>query len=861
MSKHTIRLADYQSSPFNVEHLQLFFDLYDDHAQVKALIDCRRAHGSGALVLNGEEMSLQSIKIDGEVLPKTAYSLDETLLTIHQPPQRFLLETIVTIRPQDNTQLMGLYRSRGNFCTQCEPHGFRRITYFLDRPDVLTRFTTTITADQTSYPYLLSNGNLVEAQEVGEGRHMATWTDPSLKPCYLFALVAGDFDLVEDQFKTCSGRDVDLKVYVEKGCAHQAGYALESLKRSMRWDETRWGREYDLDVYMIVAVSDFNMGAMENKGLNIFNTKYVLAEPETATDADYVAIEKVIGHEYFHNWTGNRITCRDWFQITLKEGLTVFRDQEFTADMTSRAVARIDDVSLIISKQFAEDAGPLAHPIRPDAYIEVNNFYTLTVYHKGAEVIRMIETLVTPQVFRAGLDLYFERHDGQAVTTEDFIACMEAASGLDLTQFKRWYAQAGTPELEIDDHYDEQACVYSINVKQSCPPTPGQAQKAPMHFPLAIGLVGTQQADTQIVDVKEAQQTFTFENMNQRPVLSLLRGFSAPVKYHYDYREQDLVTLLLHDTDPFARWYVGQQWMVDVVLALTQQVAAGSELSDPVALVQVFNTLLEQPIADQNFLASLLAFPSEALCHQAVDLIHVHAMHTAYVHARKAIARSCFAGWKAVYEHCFKPAANYELTSEEMGRRKLQNVCLAYMVESGHQDGVTLAVKQYESANNMTDALGALSALNRCDCPERASVLADFYQRWQSNPLVVNKWLTLHATAPFESTLNTVKAMAEALYFDRSNPNMVYALMCAFTANVVAFHDASGDGYRWVAGQVIALDKQNPQVAARLVQGLTSWQRYVEPERNLMYTALKQVASVDDLSSDVYEMVNKSVSA
>lgn len=859
MSNTTIRLSDYQPSPFKIEHIQLFFDLYDDHTQVKALMECHRVHGVGPLVLNGEEMQLAAIAIDGEPLSVDAYDVDQSTLTIHQPPQRFTLETIVKIRPQDNTRLEGLYCSGGNFCTQCEPHGFRRITYFLDRPDVLTRFTTTITADQSRYPYLLSNGNLVETRVLGEGRHMSTWTDPSLKPCYLFALVAGDFDLLEDTFTTSSDHVVDLKLYVEKGYIHQADYAMGALKRSMRWDEARWGREYDLDIYMIVAVSDFNMGAMENKGLNIFNTKYVLAEPETATDSDYVAIEKVIGHEYFHNWTGNRITCRDWFQITLKEGLTVFRDQEFTADMTSRAVARIDDVNLMMTRQFAEDAGPLAHPIRPEKYIEVNNFYTMTVYHKGAEVIRMIETLVTPEVFRQGLDIYFKRHDGQAVTTEDFIACMEEASGMALTQFKLWYQQAGTPVLDVTDQYDHETQTYKLTVKQSCPPTPGQANKLPMQMPLAIGLVGTNQSDTQVLTVTKPEEVFTFKNINQRPVLSLLRGFSSPVKCRYDYSDQDLATLMLKDSDPFARWNAGQQWMVRTVIALTQQVMAGGELSDPSALIQVFHTLLEQPMADESFMASLLGFPSEALCHQSVDLVHVTPMHHAYAHARQSIAQGCFDRWYAVYQRCYKPANKYVLTNEEMARRKLQNLCLAYLVESGRDEAVELAVAQFESSKNMTDQLGALSALNRRDCPQRTQALAAFYARWQKDPLVVNKWLTLHAMAPFRSTLDTVKAMSEASYFDRHNPNMVYALMCAFTSNVVAFHLSSGEGYHWVASQVIALDKQNPHVAARLIQGLTDWQRFAEPERALMHTALSEVAKVDGLSSDVYEMVEKSI--
>lgn len=860
MTQTTIRLADYQPASFHVEHLHLFFDLFDDHAMVKAVMKMQRVqHTPTPLILQGEDMTLVSIAIDGQLLSPSMYVVDDQCLTILTPPEHFTLETVVKIKPQDNTQLMGLYQSRGNFCTQCEPHGFRRITYFLDRPDVLTQITTTITADQSRYPQLLSNGNLIETEVLDDGRHSVVWSDPSLKPCYLFALVAGDFDVLEDTYETISGRAVDLKLYVEKGYAHQADFALTSLKNSMQWDEERWGREYDLDIYMIVAVSDFNMGAMENKGLNIFNTKYVLAEPQTATDTDYINIEKVIGHEYFHNWTGNRITCRDWFQITLKEGLTVFRDQEFTADMQSRPVARIQDASIIMTRQFEEDGGPLAHPIRPESYIEVNNFYTVTVYNKGAEVIRMIETLITPPVFRQGLDVYFERHDGQAVTTEDFIACMEAASHHDLTQFKRWYAQAGTPVVNVTDHYDEALQAYTLTVKQSCPSTSGQPFKAPFYFPFAIGLVGTNQADTQVLVIDDEEQTFTFNQVDQRPVPSLLRDFTAPVKCHYDYSDDDLVYLLLNDTDPFARWNAGQQWMSRIVIRLSQQVMMGAKLSDPVQLVSVFKQLIEQPCDDLNFLAVLLSFPSESFCHQQCDLIHVQAMHAAYQFTIQAISTGCYAAWESLYHDCYQQGAAYTNDATAVARRRMQNLCLYYCVQSENRAGLALAESQYKDANNMSDRLGALLALNAIDCAERNETLASFYEDWKSDPLVVNKWLTLQATAPFESTLNTVQAIAQADYFDLNNPNMIYALMCAFTANTAAFHVSSGAAYRWVADQVVNLDSKNPQVAARLVQALTAWQRLAAPQRDLMLSALKQIAGQPSLSSDVYEIVTKSI--
>jgi aminopeptidase N len=852
MSQVAVRLADYQPADFLIESVQLQVDIYDHYTRVTAVLMMLRRAGVAAdqpLVLMGEDLKLHSISLDNHILGEDDYQCTPMMLEIAQVPDHFKLETVVEIKPHENMQLMGLYKSRTNYCTQCEAEGFRRITYFLDRPDVLTTFTTTISADKAQYPYLLSNGNLVSQTTLEDGRHAVTWHDPSLKPCYLFALVAGDFDLLEDVFTTSSGRQVALQLFVEKGFADQADYAMGALKRSMRWDEERWGREYDLDIYMIVAVSDFNMGAMENKGLNVFNTKYVLAKPETATDADYTSIEQVIGHEYFHNWTGNRITCRDWFQITLKEGLTVFRDQEFTADMTSRGVARLREVELVETRQFEEDGGPLAHPIRPDEYIEINNFYTLTVYYKGAEVIRMIETLLTPAVFKQGLDLYFERHDGQAVTTEDFVACMEDASGHDLSQFKRWYAQAGTPVLDIDTHYDLEKQVYEITVKQHCPPTPGQSDKAPFYLPLAIGLVGTSQADTQVLTISKAEEVFTFNQVETQPVLSLLRNFSAPVKVNYNYSDEELVTLLTQDTDAVARWNAGQQLATRVVLA-------GSDISH---LLSAYKALLAEPMQDQRLQAALLTFPSQVYCQQKVDVIDVHAIAQARSGALTALAEALYDQWLALYQQLHQTSQPYRYEQEEVGRRALQNVCLSYLVQSQKPEAMALAMQQFKSANNMTDCMGALTALNQVDTDFRRHVLADFYARWQHDPLVVNKWLTLQAAAPIDSVFEDVKQLCEHAAFDIKNPNNVYALLCTFGANMPYFHAVSGEAYAWMISKIKQLDQQNPQVAARVVQPFTQWKRYEPQAQQRLRNCLEGLAASENLSSDLYEITSKSL--
>jgi len=869
----TIYLKDYKPADFCIDNVHLHFDLHEDETVVKTVLAMRRnplaKTPKAPLVLAGEDMTLNKVCIDGHCLDDTQYQVDEAHLTIADVKDQFTLETEVIIKPQENSKLSGLYKSRDNYCTQCEAHGFRRITYYLDRPDVMSRFSTTITANKDDYPYLLSNGNLLESKVLDNNRLWVHWEDPSLKPCYLFALVAGDFDLLEDKFITCSGRNVKLQLYVEKGFGDQGAYALESLKRAMRWDEQTFGREYDLDTYMIVAVSDFNMGAMENKGLNVFNTKYILAKPESATDNDYVAIEGVIGHEYFHNWSGNRVTCRDWFQITLKEGLTVCRDQLFTEDMTSKGVARINTVNVVRNQQFAEDASSLAHPIRPDAYIEINNFYTLTVYRKGCEVIRMVRTLLTPDVFRQGMDLYFSRHDGQAVTTEEFIKVMEDASGSDLGQFRLWYSQAGTPELTVTDDYNESAKTYTLTVKQSTPPTLDQPDKKPLHIPLAMGLIGpncqamptqlsgesSAQKDTRILELHEAEQSFNFINVEAKPVPSLLRGFSAPVKIQYDYSLEQLGWLVQCDTDMFARWDALQQLAAKILLRLADDYQEGKALRSNAILAETLVKLLEAEHADLNLASKLLELPTVSYLLQNYNSHDVEALHVAREFLKNKIANHCEQRLLNIY-HRYR-TTKYEYNAERMGERAFKNSCLMYLNSAEKEQHHQLAFDQFSQANNMTDVMGALIALNNHNCEQRKQALSQFYDKWKHEPLVVNKWLLLQASSSLSTTLETVKGLTQHPSFDIRNPNNVYALLVGFGANTMRFHDSSGAGYEFLADQVLAIDPGNPQVAARVLQPLVRWQQFDERRSTKMREQLARIAAVDSLSPDVYELANK----
>ncbi len=871
----TILLQDYCPPEYLIDEVELYFDLYEEEARVRSSLKMRRNSESesvgDALRLHGEQLELVSLKLDGRCLDADAYRVDAEGLTIHQVPERFVLESEVVIRPQENTALEGLYKSGNLFCTQCEAEGFRRITWYLDRPDVMARFRTHITADRSRYPVLLSNGNPVSSEALADGRHRVSWEDPYPKPAYLFALVAGDLSVMEDTYTTSSGREVKLHIYVEPENIDKCDHAMRSLKQAMRWDEEMYGREYDLDIYMIVAVNDFNMGAMENKGLNIFNAKYVLARPDTATDGDFQGIEGVIAHEYFHNWTGNRITCRDWFQLSLKEGLTVFRDQEFSADMGSRQVKRIEDVRLLRAHQFAEDAGPMAHPVRPESYIEINNFYTVTVYEKGAEVVRMQHTLLGPELFRRGMDLYFERFDGQAVTTDDFVQCMADVSGRDLQQFKRWYSQAGTPELFISSEYDAEAGHYTLDITQRCPPSPGQPDKAPFHIPLAIGLLDADgrdlplrlvgeseqegQATQRVLELCEGHQRYTFEGLSARPVPSLLRGFSAPVKVHYDYSDQALMFLMSHDSDGFNRWDAAQKLAQKILL---QQVA-GEDRVEVADFVDAFRHALNDPGADQALLAEILTLPAESYLGDQMEVVDVDGIHRAREALKSRLARELRDDFIVIYERN-QEVGEYDITPASIARRRLKNLCLDYLMQLEEPEIEQRCIDQYSRGNNMTDVIQALGLIAGSDIDQRTAILQDFYQRWQEDPLVLDKWFTVQAMSKREDTLQQVEELLLHPAFFITNPNRVRSLVGAFcSGNPVRFHDLSGKGYRFLADQVLQLDGMNPQVAARLLRIMARWRHYDSVRQTMMRGQLERILQTSGLSRDVYEIASKSL--
>jgi len=870
-----IFLKDYQPPVFLIDRVTLHFDLGETETRVATTLEVRRnpavPRGEDALQLHGEGLELRSLRLDGRALEADEYRLDATGLSIPGVPERFRLETEVLIHPEQNTALEGLYRSGGLFCTQCEAEGFRKITYFIDRPDVMARFTTRIVAERARYPVLLSNGNPVEQRDLGDGRHLVCWEDPFPKPCYLFALVGGNLCWVEDRYRTGSGREVLLRVYSEPENVDKCDHALRSLTKAMRWDEERFGREYDLDIYMIVAVNDFNMGAMENKGLNVFNTKYVLARPETATDGDFLGIEGVIAHEYFHNWTGNRITCRDWFQLSLKEGLTVYRDQEFSADRGSRGVKRIEDVRRLRTHQFAEDAGPMAHPVRPASYIEINNFYTTTVYEKGAEVVRMQATLLGAEKFREAMDLYFRRHDGQAVTTEDFVRCMEAVSGRDLQQFRRWYEQAGTPELHVTAEHDSGTRRLTLNVRQQCPPTPGQPDKPPFHIPLAVGLVGPDGADlplrlegeegastgTRILELRAETEVFHFVEVPEGTVPSLLRGFSAPVKVRYDYPDAELMFLMAHDSDGFCRWDAAQTLAERVLLA------AGGESDHPVVtgFIEAFRAALADGSADRSLLSEVLTLPSESYLAEQSEPVDVEGIHRSREGLKTHIARALRAELLATYLGSTE-ARGFEITPEAIARRRLKNLCLGYLMQLGDPEVTALCLGQFQAASNMTDVVAALALLADHPGPEGDEALGVFYQRWRSDTLVLDKWFSIQATSKRPETLERVTGLLGHPAFSLRNPNKVYSLIGAFSgSNPVRFHDPSGRGYRFLADRVLELDPLNAQIAARLLRRLAPWRRYDSHRQDLMRAELERVLSRQALSKDSYEVASRSLAS
>ncbi|TCT07589.1 aminopeptidase N [Aquabacter spiritensis] len=861
-----VRLADYRPPDWLVDTVDLDISLHPSATRVVARLALRRnpeGEAGAPVVLDGDGLVLVRLALDGKPAAGGAFDASPDRLTLTPSADRFLLEVETLLDPTANTQLMGLYRTGGTYCTQCEPEGFRRITYFPDRSDVLAVYTTRIEADRDAAPVLLGNGNLLRNGPIaGTGRHYAVWHDPWPKPSYLFALVGGRLAKVPGHFVTASGRPVDLGIYVEEGKQDRAGYAMDALRRSMRWDETAFGREYDLDVFNIVAVSDFNMGAMENKGLNVFNDKYVLASPETATDADYANIEAIIAHEYFHNWTGNRITCRDWFQLCLKEGLTVFRDQEFSADQRSRPVKRIADVRLLKAQQFVEDAGPLAHPVRPEMYREINNFYTATVYEKGAEVVRMLKALLGEAGFRAGMDLYFARHDGDAATIEDFLACFAEATGRDLAHFALWYAQSGTPRLDVAGSYDEAAGTYRLDVVQSTPPTPGQPTKAPLLIPLALGLVGPNGHDLPLVladgtpvegvlEVTQEKQSFVFTGVGTRPVASLNRGFSASVNLVTDLSTDDLVFLAAHDRDPFNRF--------DAIQALAVQLlkrgAAEGTLPPHAALLDAARRLLEDGALDPAFKAQALALPGEnEIAREIGTQVDPDAVHAARRALRRALAQALTDGFAATYAAMDTPGP-YRPDAASAGRRALRTLSLDYLTVPGTPDALQRALARYRAADNMTDRFGTLAVLAQHDSPERREALDDFYVRFEKDPLVIDKWLSLQAQIPEAGTLDRVRALMLLPVFSMSNPNRVRALVGALaTGNPTQFNRPDGAGYDFLVDVVLTLDAKNPQLASRLLSAFKTW-RQLEPKRAaLAERALRKVADAPGLSDDVADI-------
>lgn len=897
-----LALKDYRVPDFLIDHTDLTFDLDPSRTCVTSRLSVRRNPESIAtsdakkapLVLHGQEIELKSVALNGDILPSSDYICDENTLTLPNVPDAFELTCIGYINPEANTSLEGLYKSRTMFCTQCEAEGFRKITYYLDRPDVMSEFTTTLIADKQQFPVLLSNGNCVAKGDSQENpsKHFATWHDPFKKPAYLFAVVAGDLSVVEDTFTTMSGRNVDLKIFVEPKDLDKCDHAMNSLKASMVWDEKVYGREYDLDIFMIVAVDDFNMGAMENKGLNIFNTSCVLANPKTTTDGGFQRVEAVVAHEYFHNWSGNRVTCRDWFQLSLKEGFTVFRDSEFSADQNSRTVKRIEDVKVLKALQFAEDAGPMAHPVQPPTYIEISNFYTLTIYEKGAEIVRMIHTLLGPDLFRKGSDLYFDRHDGQAVTIEDFVRAMSDVSGRDFTQFMHWYRQAGTPVVTVEEYYDAEQQTYDLTFSQHCPTTPEatQEQKQPYVIPLALGLVGEQgdlvlqlkdtqpngsvaeQSTHHVFELTQAKETLRFVNVTERPVPSLFRGFSAPIRVEASYSRSDYARLLMKDSDGYNRWDASQQLSTLVIQDAIHDYQAAGEITQAIdpALVAAHRHLLQKVLSDPqqteedwSLMAYMLQLPSEIYLSEIAEQIDAQAIYRARLWVSQQLAKALFSEWRDVYQLCLSDES-FEPNAQQIARRTLKFQALIYLMASEEKQAAELAWEQFNQADNMTDQLSALTVLSQASSAlvgEYADkALSAFYQQWQHEALVVNHWLSVQASAPQEGALERVKALTEHPAFTNTNPNKVRALLGGFcNGNLAQFHCESGSGYAFLTDQILTIDGQNPQLASRLVTPLTRWKKYSEPQGEKMREQLQRIFAHEGLSKDVYEVVSKSL--
>ncbi|MFO6425391.1 aminopeptidase N [Motilimonas sp. KMU-193] len=855
-------LKDYQSPEYTITKIDLDFQLVDNATIVTAQSHFVRQGETDQVFLNGEHLKLLSVAINGEAFSN--YELSDSGLTLKQVPAEFDLTIITQIDPQANLSGEGLYKSGDAMCTQCEAEGFRRITYYLDRPDVLAQFTTKITADKSQYPFLLSNGNKIAEGELEDNKHFVQWQDPFPKPCYLFALVAGDFDVLQDSYTTVSGRNVALEIFVDKGNLDRADYAMGALKRSMEWDEQRFGLEYDLDIYMIVAVDFFNMGAMENKGLNVFNSKYVLANSQTATDADYDGVEAVIGHEYFHNWTGNRITCRDWFQLSLKEGLTVFRDQEFSSDLGSRVVNRINNVKIIRNHQFAEDAGPMSHPIRPESVIEMNNFYTVTVYNKGSEVIRMIHTLLGEEKFQAGMKLYVERFDGQAVTCEDFVKAMEDASGVDLAQFRLWYSQSGTPIVDVTDEYDATSQVYRLHLKQRTEATADQADKQPQHIPVDLELVSQSGENllidgqaSQVLNFTQAEQTFEFSGINSQPVPALFRDFSAPVKYHYEYSDEQLALLLKTASNAFARWDASQNLFNKYLVANVARVQQGQAVEIPTFVVDAYRSLLlaEQP--DLALIAEVLAFPSQSSLWQLFDKVDVDAIADARNGMLTQLAGEMSDELLCLYL-ANRSQAPYELSQSAVEKRKLAGICLALYAKVEPEHASELTQQHYDHSDNMTDTFSALNAANIGQLACRETLMADFDAKWRHDGLVMDKWFALAATSPAKDCLEQVKALLEHPSFSIKNPNRTRSLIGSFVAaNTAIFHAKDGSGYAFLGDILLQLNKINPQVAARLITPLIQFKQLDQGRQELMIAQLKRLLAEPELANDLFEKVTR----
>ncbi len=859
----TIYLKDYTPPAFQIPQIDLLFQVFTDRTDVTATLTIQRVTAGAQLVLQGEDQILHSVIMDGRTLHAgTDYTVDTKTLTLHADiADTAILVIQSSIHPDKNTALEGLYASNGTLCTQCEAEGFRRITYFLDRPDVMSLFHVRIEADKTAYPVLLSNGNLEAEGDLSNGRHFAVWNDPCPKPCYLFALVAGPLVHIRDEFVTRSGRKVDLRIYVRPGDEVQCHHAMDSLKRSMRWDEEAYGREYHLERFNILAVSDFNMGGMENTSLNIFNTAAILADKDLATDADFIRVEAVVGHEYFHNWSGNLVTCRDWFQLSLKEGFTVLREQEFCAAQHSAAVQRIDDIAFLRRHQFPEDAGPLAHPIRPDAYIDINNFYTVTVYEKGAEVIRMAQTLIGKNAYRQGTDLYFKRHEGQAVTCDDFVAALQDASGYDMTQFKLWYSQAGTPTVTVCNTYDATAQTFTLHVTQSTPSTPGQPDKKPLVIPIATALFaadGTILRDEEILVLDKAAQDFTFTGVSQRPIPSLLRRFSAPVKLDSDVSLDDLRVLIMHDTDGFNRWDA----MQTMAMAEFNRLLRTPDTDVDPRFVDMFGTLLAQALqdnTDKTLLARMLALPDITLIAQAQDVVDPDAISAVRKKVLRTLAKTHNDAFTALY--AARPSgADYSPDTLSIAKRALANLALRYLFIADAAHGTTLAAAQYKTASNMTDRVAALAILAETDGQARQEALDDFYARYQEHALVIDKWFSVQAAADRDTILQDVQALAKHPAMTLKNPNRARALYSAFCMNNVrGFHTLSGQGYTLLADVVKSLNTTNPQIGARMLGPLREWRRYTPDRQAMMQAVLKDLLATPDLSKEIFEIVSKTL--